>query len=219
MKTILIGLVFGFFSATPLMAQFFKGNTFVGGTASASFYTNVNKANASKTTDNSFSIRPSYGYVVNPKIAVGVGLGYAYDYNNFQYYLDPVNPHGKNHSNFYSIAPFFRYYLPISSSVFLALHTELSAGVGKATVGNNYTIPNSNVFVSANTNWSAVSITSKPVLIFFPSTHWGIEAGVGSIGFNQLVYNPSNSEKQTVKNFIFNAGSLFFGLSYYLKNK
>jgi|GEM_PF-1757001 hypothetical protein len=208
-------------------AQFSRGQIYLGGSMTASStYSDFNSPNSGgPNKGNSFSISPVFGYFLNPNLAVGGSIGYSSSRSEYNYvtsYPDnnnnpiTVNAFTKTVTNGITVGSFVRYYVPISSSFYFAAQGQanLTRSNNNTTYFNNGTPLNQEV-THESPSYS-VGISIKPVFIFFPSPKWGIEASVGSLGYNYLRYLPDTSSNTTLS---FSANQFSFGLAYYFAKK
>jgi hypothetical protein len=188
-------------------AQFASGQLFLGGSLSASTATTTNNSPASyKQVTNQFSVTPSIGFFLNPKISIGSGIGYSASYQKDIY----SSSSQKNNNHYYYLSPFARYYFTVTGSFFIVLQGQINLSRGTTTafsplLGEVTTTPSYNL-----------GATISPIFIFFPSPKWGIEAGIGSIGYNYTRNLPDVSSTGT---FSLNSGTFSLGLAYYFKRK
>lgn len=202
-------------------AQFNKGQVYVGGTLSTSLQnsnTTQPSPAANLSKNNSISAAPAVGVFLNPKIAIGGTIGYSYSLTEFDFQSfnqntgTTVNSYQKYKTIGFSVGAFTRYYLPISNTVYFALHEQITF-----TRSNSETIQGNATQETTNqTPTYSIGVSVKPVLIFFPSPKWGIEAGVGSIGYSYTRTLPNVSSGNS---FSLNAGSFSFGLAYFFARK
>jgi len=208
-------------------AQFSKGQVYLGGSMTASSsHNDSNSPNVVVNPDknSSLSISPVLGYFLSPNLAVGGTVGYStsssessfvntiYDNNN-----NPinVNANSKTVTKGFTVGSFARYYVPISNSFYFAAQGQINF----TRSNSNYTLTNGapvNQEVSNQTPSYAVAVTIKPVFIFFPSPKWGIEASVGSLGYN---YQRELPDVHSSTTFSLGAGQFSFGLAYYFARK
>jgi hypothetical protein len=199
-------------------AQFSKGQVYLGGTASTSFQNSGPTPSPGISKNNFISMSPVFGYFVNPKLVLGVSVGYSSQFYETDYanYNSNTNSYlkafQKSKYNWVFITPLARYYVPISNSFYFAAQGQI-----------NFTRGNSTTTVNDGTNettneapYYSLGLTFKPVLIFFPDPKWGIEASVGSLGYTYTKYLPDVYSTTT---FSLSAGSFSFGLAYYFVKK
>ncbi len=207
-------------------AQFSKGQVYLGGTISASLFNSNTPATPNSTLSNAkqsgFSLSPVFGYFLNPKIAVGGGIGYSnYTFENdytYQYYdanNNIVYAPGffKSKSNSVFVNTFLRYYIPISSSFYLAAQGRFN--FTRSNAENNQTVVGYPENITKTPSYS-LGLSINPALVFFPSPKWSLEASVGSIGYN---YSRDLPNTYSSNSFSLGLGSFSFGLAYYFKKK
>jgi hypothetical protein len=192
-----------------------KGTIFVGGTLSTSFQ---NTNSQTPTVTNSISVQPNAGYFLSSKLAVGFGIGYDGNWSTYS----PSYSGGiaqKTTSNLLSFVPAVRYYIPISPSVFFVPKGQISVGFGNST-GSTFD-QLTGVLSETQASVLNASVGVTPTFIFFLSSNWGIEAAFGALTFshNKSTEKNSSSGPTTTNTFVFNAGQISLGLSYYFYKK
>lgn len=199
------------FLALPFVAdaQFSKGNVFLGGTLSAMLQNSDTNTSTSSTTytNNSFGISPSIGFFLNEKIALGAAINYSTSlqkgvFNQSTGSLTQVQ------TNSVGINPYVRLYQPITSSIYFGLQGGISFTRGNSMLTNFGT-------TTTTPNYS-VGVNFKPIFIFFPSPKWGVETGIGSLGYTYMRNLPDTGSTST---FGLSAGSFTFGVAYYFIKK
>jgi hypothetical protein len=198
-------------------AQFNKGQVFLGGVFSASVQSSPS-SNGSTTKNNSVSITPNIGFFLNQKFSVGATIGYSTSFQEFDYVNFNSNT-GTFTSGFQKyklngivVGSFVRYYTAISTSFYFALQGQAIFNRSTMQIITNDGLNESN----QQTPSYSIGINVKPVFIYFPSTKWGIEAGVGSLSYNHTRILPNVSSGD---NLLLNVGSFSFGLAYYFARK
>jgi hypothetical protein len=196
------------------LAQFNKGQVYLGGTFSLGVsrqnYASSPTQNTTQTQSNSFSLSPVAGYFLYPKIAVGGNVGYSYSYGITDYIANGFQ-HIKTHS--FTSGLFARYYIPVSRSFYFAVQSKIYYNKNNST---NTTQNNGTQTVSTNSNYYSGGLNIIPVFIFFPSAKWSIETSIGSLWYD---YSSDILNDFRSNNFSLSAGSLSFGLAYYLVRK
>jgi len=198
------------FLALPLLtsAQFSKGNVFLGGSLSVAILNSDVATSNSKQTMNNFGISPTIGYFLNEKMALGAALSYSNSLNQFDSKVSPNTT--KIETNSFGINPYFRLYKPLSSSIYFALQGGLSFARSTSTV-----TAGPPQIVTETPSYS-LGANLRPIFIFFPSPKWGVEASIGSLGYNYMKYL---ADAGSVSSFGVNAGTFSFGVSYYFLKK
>ncbi len=203
-------------------AQFSKGQTYLGGTLSG-YLTNSNTpatpANGnygSSSKLSAFSISPVFGIFLKRNLSVGGGIGFSTQTQDFNENINGQVQYEKNYSNSVTANSFLRYYLPITSSFYFAMHGQINF-----LRGNNKSVSfygsNSSNNQTGNNPFYSIGASLRPVFIFFPSNRWGIEAGLGSIAYtNQKSLDDSGSSLNSIS---ISANSFSFGLAYYFGKK
>jgi hypothetical protein len=149
------------------------------------------------------------GFFLNEKIAVGGGMGYTSSKNEY----DVTNFSSISSSKGINVSSFARYYIPISSSLYFVGHGEVSF-----IRANQKDVQNSGTQGTTTREYPSytIGIAFKPIFIFFPTKNWGIEAGVGSLGYSYQRNLPSVSSNSSA---YLNFGSFSFGVAYYFAKK
>jgi hypothetical protein len=181
-----------------VFGQFDKGQVYLGGTLSTSVHNTPTVPSVSLS--NAFEVSPSLNIFLNTKLSLGASIGYSY--TKAQVFVPNTGTVVSGTTNTISFSPTARYYLPISSSFYVALQGQVS-----------YSHSNSNIYYTSDFGYG---INFNPVFIFFPVPQWGIEGTIGSIGYAKTHYTYSSTFDN---NFTLNAGSFSFGVAYYFKRK
>ena len=181
-------------------AQFTKGDKFIGGTVNM---THINeKANGTSTSI--VGLSPSAGIFLNRNFALGISPRYS----NYTY-KDVVNGQLQNKQVVRTVGygVFAKRFFTISDKFFFAL-------TGDVFFDRNTTIQQYPVSKTTTKSY-AFGIEIRPSFIFFPSTHWGIEASLGNLSYitNQQLHATDTRSNQ----FDFSAGTFSLGFSYYLR--
>jgi hypothetical protein len=206
---------------TYTFAQINKGGIYIGGSLSTSLYSandwSYQSYTSAQTLNNSFSISPNIGFMVSDKAAVGFSLGYStsrLEYKNHTFdpntgTIIPVTI--TNTSNSYLGGFFVRNFFALSDKFYFSLHNQVSFSRGTIKTEES-------PFGYSNTETPSynLKIGTRPVFIFFPSAKWGIEAGLGYLGYTYNRILPDVAHSST---FDFNVGSFSFGLAYYPTKK
>jgi len=181
-----------------VFGQFDKGQIYLGGTLSTSIHNTPTVASVSLS--NAFEVSPSFNVFLNNRLSLGASIGYSC--MKAQVFNPITATVISGTTNTISFSPIARYYLPISSSFFVAFQGQAS-----------YSHSNSNIYYASDFGYG---INFSPVFIFFPVPRWGIEGTIGAIGYTRTHYASSSTFDN---NFILNAGSFSFGVAYYFKRK
>jgi hypothetical protein len=184
-------------------AQLSKGDKFIGGYLSFQTYGSQNNQNGNNSYNSNFSITPMFGLLLNEKFALGGMLGY--NNQNFKSnYLDNTN---KSSAGQFLLGLVGRRYFAISEKLLFALHGDISYSRGQEKHQTSSMPATSNEF-------NGMVGGLKPLFIFFPTGRWGIEGGIGSATFT---FRNIPDLKENNHSFSLSYGSLFFGISYYIK--
>ena len=194
------------------MAQFNKGQVFLGGSMSVQ---NQYLSDHSGPIVNTFGITPRVGYFINEKWALGGTAGYSStDQTNTN-----ADINGRTVFKYNSIsisAGFFgRRYFTISEKFLFALEGNLSFSRSNST--STYASTDA-AGVLTSSSYSTLpsyglGVGFRPLFIFFPSPKWGIEAGLGNLSVSR---QRNLSDHTGVNTFNLSAlGTLSFGVTYY----
>jgi hypothetical protein len=200
MKKAMILLLF-----IPLIgkAQLAKGDLFLGGGFSLS--TESQSTGSSKAEkNNTFSVTPYVGYLLNEQWAVGGRLGY--------YSSRTEEGPTTFKTGVFSLGPFARRYFKLSDQCLIAINGGLTFGRGT----NTYTYSGNGSYTSQN-KFSELNLNIYPAFVFFPSPKWSIEASIGNINYNHRKFIDIDSRKNS---FNLNYGTISLALAYYfIKSK
>ena len=203
-----------FLLALPIFAraQFSKRQAYLGGSLSIGSATGTlgptpSPLNFEPTKGTSVSLAPAVGWFVNEKTLVGGGVGYTYSYQEYDY-QPAMSGFQKNRSEAFSASLYARHYIPVSGSFYFATQGGIYFSRANSTAINN----NGVAETTTESPYYSVGITFKPMLVFFPSPKWGVEASVGTLGYSYKRYLP---DAYSTSSFAFNAGSFSLGLGYY----
>lgn len=212
MKTLLKKNILLILLCIPAMAnaQFSKGDIFLGGnvTGSNSHASQPGNGNFyyNKNSTRSFSVYPTMGYFVNERFAVGGQLGFQHSVT--EYTGNSLSQ--TNRTNGYSVGVLGRYFFPISSTFMFALTGDVYYSRNKNRVENT----NAGSESESTSKAYETGLQIIPTFLFFPSSHWGFEASIGSLGYAHS-QNLSNSSKQD--NVTLNYGYVSLGVAYYFR--
>lgn len=186
------------------MAQFTKGDKVIGGSVSFNSQTNSVSTNSNYYgPSQNVAISPSVGYFISEKLSVGIRGGYSRAY---QEYIN--SPQLSYNQQTFTEGIFARRYYAISEKfLFVA---EGGFNYSRTTIDYTYN-PYSGYLID-NSKYFTIGAQFAPVFIYLPSTHWGIEASLGSIYFNHSYNFISEKEANT---FNFSYGTLSLGVAYY----
>lgn len=184
------------------LAQVSRGDKFLGGTLGLSTQDVPDSPNGGLTPEvRSFSIYPSMGFLVSDNLAIGGQLGY-YTYSN------KSSGNYDFHSHYFSIGIFTKRYFPISDSFLFTLTGTFQFRRGSEVYNDTAGQP------LTESQLYDLSIGIRPGFLFFPSSHWGIEASIGTISY---VYRSNLSTENTSNNFDLNYGIFSIGFAYYFR--
>jgi hypothetical protein len=195
------------------MAQFNKGQVFLGGSMSVQnqYYSST------KTLNNSFSILPTAGYFINEKWALGGSAGYSYSDQRSTNTNSLGSNSFKNSSFSISAGMFGRRYFAISERFFFVLEGNLNFRRSRSSGSSEQRDVTGTVITTGSFNSPTYTIGAsvRPLFIFFPLPRWGLEAGLGSLSVsrqeNLSDHTGVNSSSLSV------SGTFAFGITYYFK--
>jgi len=180
-------------------AQFTKGDKFIGGNISMR---HDSYDNGDRTSGN-MGFSPSIGFLMNKNFALGVGFDYSYySYKNFY----NGQPFIKQTSRSFGPQIFAKRFFTISEKFFFALTGDISYSGSRA-----YSTQNG----GSTTRSYSLGAAITPSFIFFPSSHWGIEASLGNLSYEHDQEIPANGTKSNQINL--DAGTFSLGFAYYLR--
>jgi hypothetical protein len=194
-------VVFFVFVSFLANAQFVRGNKFIAGTFSISTqHASTNNSGTPVTNGHMFELSPAFGYFLNDKYAVGGGIGFISTSQKTTY--DP-NQSFEYESQAITFRAFAKRYFLISDNFYFMMTGSVDFSRGKQ--GQN----------PDKTKYYSLGLSFKPAFIFFPSPKWGIEGGIGNLGFS---HTRNLSEEEKYNNFYLNYGTLYLGFAYYILN-
>jgi outer membrane protein len=185
MKRIVLSLTL---LAASLMAnaQLKQGAIAIGGTGNFSYTEGTNKVGSTSTNapkTNTFNIIPSIGCNVSENIAIGLGIGYAY---NKQEELASGSSSLKNTTTneTFIINPFARYYFMYNDNggFFGQLNAAIGIGSGRYEPGIT-SGGNSSYYIES----TSFDLGLRPGLIYFISNSWSIEGTYGKLGYSSSI--------------------------------
>jgi hypothetical protein len=199
-------------------AQFTKGDLFLGGSLGVNTV-DFPGADYAKNISNSFSVGPKIGYFINEKWAIGGSVGYSYSNQVLDYSVTPYYSNSRSTSRTFSANVLARRYFAITDKFLFTL--EGSLGFSRSNTTNSYAT--SQVSTGGpepyddNAPAYTLSATVRPLFVFFPTPHWGIEAGLGTLSFSHQHSLSDNSSVNTFNLFVATSTSL--GVYYYFRRK
>jgi len=166
-------------------AQLKQGAIAIGGTGNFSYIEGTNKVgststNAPKAT--TFNIIPSIGCNVSENIALGLGIGYAYNKQEELASGSSSSSQKNTTTNeTFIINPFARYYFMYNDNggVFAQVNAAIGIGSGRYEPGST-SGGNSSYYIK-NTSFD---FGLRLGLIYFISNSWSIEGTYGKLGYN-----------------------------------
>jgi hypothetical protein len=206
-------------------AQDLAGKYQVGGGFSVGFSEGNQESNSSSTAYNnqdntwSFSIRPSVGYFINEKIALGGSFRYRYSNTKFEGNSSRAGDFdGRRSANSIGIGAFLRYHIPVSNQFLFFLQSDASFDK----FGEKSEDIEGEMFL-ARDNFNA-RVGATPGVLFFLSDKVAIETSFGFFGYNYRLWeipqngNNDNYSKSSNNSFGFslNPENVHFGIQFYL---
>lgn len=126
---------------------------------------------------------PAFGYMVNDKIAVGLGLTYSSMKTEKGNEGGALNYNEKT-ENGLSINPFVRYYKMMADNK-LGLYGEFNLGIGSGTTSwDGVTDSNGDPVTVEDIDYSNLNITIAPGIQYWFADSWSINAQMGILSYN-----------------------------------
>lgn len=217
MKKIYLIILLAFISATA-SAQLIRNNFFIGGSMGFNSSTTTNKNGSSslesyKRTEVNFT--PRIGYFIANKTALGLGLGYT---STKTVTTSPNKSSTTNTQTPLSAMIFLRRYKMVSESFGFLGEINATGYFGSGKV-ETYDGPN-NTTTTQETGINGFGAMLNGGIFWFASSHVGIEATAGVLGFKSLTtkYENTNPERSDTESDIFfglNSLQLNLGFHYY----
>jgi hypothetical protein len=196
-------IVFVFCSALQVNGQFAKGQKFITGNLSFEVHDWSSEFSVgNNVTSSNINFQPALGFFLNDKIAVGGRVGYTF-YR--QKNVSNANPGFEtiSKSRSYSVGGFVNRYFTISEKFYFRMTCD---------VGYFRSFQESESAISYKMKSHGFGINVQPSFIFFPSPAWGIEAGLGNLGYN---FSRGLSDDSKGSSFDFDYGVFSLGFGYY----
>ncbi|AYB30017.1 outer membrane beta-barrel protein [Chryseolinea soli] len=182
----------------PLVShgQFKKGDTYVGGS-----FSRIDNGNG-------LYITPFVGYFINPRLALGADLQVGYSRSeDISQFGD--GPHRViNTTNGFVTSLTARRLYSISEKFFFALQGAASyqRSLTKREVPDLTTTSRSNSY--------GLGLSVAPLFMYFPSSRWSVEGGLGSLYYSFSRGLSDNTKYQSVG---LNLGRVTLGFAYYFR--
>lgn len=177
-------------------AQFKKGDSFLGGTISY------------QGTEGDVDVTPFVGYFVNPRLALGASLqvGYAKSEQPGQY-NGGIHQMINTTRDFTAALTAQRFYT-IADKFFFSLRAAAS-----------YTRTSEKVEIldydiTSYNNLYSVGAEVTPLFLYFPSSRWSIEAGLGSLKY---AFTRGLTDRSNRQNVSLDFGKVSLGFVYYFR--
>lgn len=181
-KIVLLGLAILLAGLSNLSAQWYIGGdvTVYGSNSDTKV---ENNSNTSENKQSQLNLSPKIGYFVSDNFMVGLGLNIGSRKNESNYnstsdyiYIDEYN------SNYLSVEPFVRYYMPLSEKLSFINHFGLSYGFSNS-YSSNYQ-DNSGYKYYSEGKGNEIALGYAPGISFNLTEKFLIELGIGSIGYS-----------------------------------
>lgn len=187
MKKLLLSMVAVAAFAFTTQAQTEKGKVLLGGNVGF----NTSKAGGADKADVNFKIVPTVGYFVSDNFAIGTGVGYNYNKQVSDNYLNQA----------FEVSPFGRYYVDLNEQ--FKFFGQLAVPMA---FGNNKYVDdqgNAGDKLATTTN---IGVNLAPGLAFYPTKNVGIEISLDGFGYNHYaVESELTGNKVESNSFGFNA--------------
>jgi hypothetical protein len=174
-------------------AQFNKGDTYVG-------------ASISGFNGGTFGAAPFFGYFINQRTSLGAYVRGSSSRQEYDYSNDGLHHSVRVDRNVNAALTARRWYT-LSDKFYFALQGEVfySRQVSKTTDNDN---------VTSNSKYYGLGLNIVPTFLYFPISRLGVEAGVGSLGYQ---FTRGLSDETKIHNVNLGWGSVTFGLAYYFR--
>lgn len=182
----------------PLVAhaQFKKGDTYVGGSLS------------NFTGGGGVTATPFVGYFINPRLALGADLQVSYAKGENESQFSDTTHHVLTVNSAVKAGLTARRLYAIADKFFFALDGE----VYYQRFVTKQEVPDLNS--TRHYKSYSLGLTVAPVFMYFPSSRWSVEAGVGNLGYNFSRGLSTNTKSQSVGIYL---GTVTLGFAYYFR--
>ena len=168
---------------------------------------NISSTNDGASETNEFTFIPNFGYFISDQLSVGGGVGFKIKGEEFD--------NTERFSSAVLIAPFARYHIPVSENFLFFGQGTISFQPG--TVNTERRIGNETIKTKNRSFGFRMGVT--PGIVFFLNDHFGLEAGLGFVGYES--YGSKAEEGNEWINeyrrfkIDFGVNSFSFGMKYY----
>jgi hypothetical protein len=189
-------------SAPQAFAQINAGSKFVGGSLSYRMSASPDRTN--NTFYSFYSIRPSVGYLVQDRLALGVNVGFEYGFSEDD---SPTIGRVIEESTAYSIGSSLTWFVPVSEEKFWF---TLQGGVNYSRSYRESIAYSTDSYVSSD--YYSIGVSVSPGFLFLPSPRWAVTLGVGGLGYS---HKRGIGNEITENDVSFNLGQFSLGVLYF----
>ncbi|HEY5751470.1 MAG TPA: hypothetical protein VIU12_35670 [Chryseolinea sp.] len=181
------------------MAQFHKGDIFIGGSFNTGYSKQLKNDRYIGYTQTSISIYPQAAVFLTPRFALGGTLGFGGSHAAYD--------NSDSYSRSYGVGALGRYFLLAREKFSIAL-------TGSVTYNRTRLKSESDLGYNNVAKMYSLDASIKPTFLFFPSPRWGFEASVGSLLYTheQNLSTNSNSDEFSAR-----YGTISLGVAYYFR--
>jgi hypothetical protein len=183
-------------------AQVSAGRKFVGG--SLGYHMRANPDGLYNSYSTGFSVRPSMGFLIKDRMALGADVGLSYEF--YEYNL-PTSGRVTEDEKRYSIGSFATWFVPLHEERFWF---TIEGRLGYSRSSTEYSDNQSTNTLDGDNYSLSAGIT--PGLLFFPGPRWGITLDIGGLYFSHA-HGIGNEETQN--NILFTFGRFTLGVNYF----
>lgn len=182
---------------TPLLsyAQLEKGMFLLSGNVSYQKNGYDNPSIVTTTDLTKIELTPYIGYLVSPKVAVGLLANY--QKTKQEYTISNVFSPSSSTQDAFMAGPFVRFYQPITERFFFFAQGDIQFGRG---TGESVIADGSSV---SKAKMTATAVAVRPGISYFVSRRWAIELILGSVSYSDRTFK-SNSTTTNMDGFGFN---------------
>lgn len=184
------------------IAQFSKGDKVLSGSINATIFRSPQSAvDGFEVRSNSLSVSPHLGFFITERMLLGGGISYE---SSFTRAYQDGSPVYLNESRGVGFTFTARRYSTITEGLLFSISASASYRTGNFRQSSS----------EDKIKFSSGGINLSPSFHFFPTRHWAVEGGIGSIGYNTSVQKDMDKKSN---NFNFGLGTFIFGLAYYFR--
>lgn len=167
-------------------------------------------------TFTSYHFTPTYGYNINEKITIGLGIGYGADKVETDNSVGGVTDKVIDEDNLFIIMPFARYNWSVNDKFGVYGQLDITPGFGK---NKNETVMGSTT-VTTESDVFSLGANIRPGIYYQFSDRWSMNSHFGSLGYNtRTLSNEVSGTKSESTNSGFGLdlgmSSLGFGLNFH----